>query len=176
MSLPEILKVAVAGLRRHRRVPPRGSVDRRGRRRRDARIGAGAGCRGARGRDVPRGRLVDAVDASDATQVAAEAGRARGRSDPVAWAAAAAAHDGGRDDARGRVLPVSAGRGPARSRRSARRRRPRSREAHAIARRVGIMPLIGWIEALARRARLSLEPAVAAATAAGRTRLATHGA
>ncbi len=93
-----------------------------------------------------------------ATQVVAEAGRANGHSDPLAWDAAATAHAviGTRpevaycryrqaeallaiDDRRAAAVALG--------------------EADAIARRIGIVPLIGWIEALARRSRLSLEPA-----------------
>jgi DNA-binding CsgD family transcriptional regulator/tetratricopeptide (TPR) repeat protein len=93
-----------------------------------------------------------------AAQVVAEADRAAGRRDPLAWAAAAAAHEAigtrpdvaycryrqgeallGRGDAAGAVTALGA--------------------ARDLARQIGITPLLLEIESLARRGRLSLDSA-----------------
>ena len=97
-----------------------------------------------------------------ATQVAAEAGRAAGHTDPVAWETAATAHAavGTLPDVaycryrQGEALLGKGDRGAAMTALG---------EARSIALRVGITPLVDWVDALARRGRLTLDaPKVAA--------------
>ncbi len=96
-----------------------------------------------------------------ALQVDAECGRAAQRSDPVAWDAAAGAHA-----AVGTIPDVAYCRyreGEARLLAGDRAGAATPiTEAHAIAARIGMTPLVGRIEALARRARLALEVPTAA--------------
>jgi len=96
-----------------------------------------------------------------ALEVVAESGRAAQRSDPAAWDAAAGAHVavGTMPDVaycryrEGEALLLAGDRAGATA---------RVAEAHAIAARIGMTPLVGQIEALARRARLTLEVPTAA--------------
>ena len=94
-----------------------------------------------------------------ATQVTAEVGRAAGVRDPDAWETAAAAHEGV-----GTMPEVAYCRYRQAEALLATDDRAAAttalREAVAIARRVGILPLVGWIEALARRARVSIDQPV----------------
>jgi DNA-binding CsgD family transcriptional regulator/tetratricopeptide (TPR) repeat protein len=91
-----------------------------------------------------------------AVQVGAEAERAAGRSDPATWGAAATAHAevGTVPDVaycRYRQAEALLVRGDSIAAGVA------LREAHAIALRVGMTPLVGWVETMARRARLQLD-------------------
>jgi DNA-binding CsgD family transcriptional regulator/tetratricopeptide (TPR) repeat protein len=91
--------------------------------------------------------------------VAAETGRAEGRSDPQAWASAAAAHA-----AVGTMPEVAYCRyRQAEALLTAEDRSGATAalvEAVELARRIGMVPLVGWIETIARRSRLSIEASV----------------
>jgi DNA-binding CsgD family transcriptional regulator/tetratricopeptide (TPR) repeat protein len=96
-----------------------------------------------------------------ATAALAEAGRAAGSSDPAAWVAAAEAHAGlgTRPDVaycRYREGEAWLGAGDRAAATVALER------ARVLAQEIGIVPLLGQIDALARRGRLSLNTAVAA--------------
>ncbi len=101
---------------------------------------------------------------ANAAQVVAEAARAEGRADPVAWDAAAVAHEGVGtlpDAAYCRYRQAEAlleigDRGAATA---------ALVDARLVAARVGILPLVHDIEDLARRARLSIDAGVADADA-----------
>jgi DNA-binding CsgD family transcriptional regulator/tetratricopeptide (TPR) repeat protein len=95
-----------------------------------------------------------------AAQVVAESGRAVGHSDPAAWAAAASAHTavGTRPDVaycryrEGEAWLTAGDRGSS---------VVALDQARTLAREIGMTPLVGQIEALARRGRLPLDEVVA---------------